>query len=105
MVKRKQVFAYKDEYLKLGFTSIEVNGKVRPKCVLCLTVLAHHSLNETKLRQNLESNHAKFINKSLEVFKEKEHQVKQSRIDRPTAWGEIIIYSHSHAVRASFVVV
>ena len=71
--------------------------------MLCLTVLAHNSLKETKLRRHLESNHGNFVNKSLEVFKEKEHQVKRSRIDRPTAWGGII-YSHSHAVRASFAV-
>ena len=71
--------------------------------MLCLTVLAHSSLKETKLRRHLESNHGNFVNKSLEVFKEKEHQVKRSRIDRPTAWGGII-YSHSHAVRASFAV-
>ena len=89
--------------LKLGFTSIEVNGKVRPQCVLCLTVLAHSSLKETKLRLHPESNHGNFVNKSLEVFKEKEHQVKRSRIDRLTAWGGIT-YSHSHAVRASFAV-
>ena len=103
MTKRKQVFTYNDEYLKLGFTSIEVNGEVRQQCVLCLTVLAHSSLKETKLRRHLESNHGNFVNKSFEVFKEKEHQVKRSRIDRPTAWGGII-YSHSHAVRASFAV-
>ena len=90
MAKRKQVFAYKDEYLKLGFTSIEVNGEVRPQCVLCLTVLAHSSLNKPKLRRHLESNHGKFVNKSLEVFKEKEHQMTRSRTDRPTAWGGII---------------
>ena len=71
--------------------------------MLCLTVLAHSSLKETKLRRHLESNHGNFVNKSLEVFEEKEHQVKRSRIDRPTAWGGII-YSHSHAVRASFAV-
>ena len=103
MAKRKQVFAYNDEYLKLGFTSIEVNGEVRAQCVLCLTVLAHSSLKETKLRRHLQSNHGNFVNKSLEVFKEKEHQVKRSRIDRPTASGGII-YSHGHAVRASFAV-
>ena len=88
MAKKKQVFAYNDEYLKLGFTSIEVNGEVRPQCALCLTILAHSSLEETKLRRHLESNRGNFVNKSLEVFKEKEGQVKRSRIDRPTAWKE-----------------
>ena len=32
MAKRKQVFAYSDDYLK-GFTLVEVNGEVRPQCV------------------------------------------------------------------------
>ena len=35
MAKRKQVFAYDDDYLKLGFTSVEVNGEVRSQRVLC----------------------------------------------------------------------
>jgi len=32
MAKRKQAFAY-DNYLKLRFTLIEVNGEVRSQCV------------------------------------------------------------------------
>ena len=103
MAKRKQAFAYNDDYLKLGFTSVEVNGEIRPQCVLCLKVLAHSSLKETKLRRHLEANYKKFVNKTLDVFKEKEHQVKQSRIDCPAAWGGVA-YSHNKAVRASFFV-
>ena len=41
MAKPKQVFAYNDDYLKLGVTLVEVNGEVRPQCVLCLKALAH----------------------------------------------------------------
>ena len=41
--------------------------------MLCLTVLARSSLKETKFRRHLESNHENFVDKSLEVFKEKEH--------------------------------
>ncbi|CAK8692179.1 unnamed protein product [Clavelina lepadiformis] len=37
----------------------------------------------------------------LDVFKEKEYQVKRSRFDHPTAWGRLV-YSHNKAVRASF---
>ena len=103
MAKRKQVFAYNDDYLKLRFTSIEVNGEVRPQCVLCLKVLAHSSLKEAKLRRHFEANHEKFVNKTLDVFKEKEYQVKRSRIDRSAAWGRVA-YSHNKAVRASFSV-
>ena len=35
MAKRKQVFAYNDDYLKMGFTSVEVNGESRPQRMLC----------------------------------------------------------------------
>ena len=59
MAKRKQVVAYNDDYLKLGFTSVEVNGELRPQCVLCLKVLAHSSLKEAKLCRHLEANHEK----------------------------------------------
>ena len=38
--------------------------------------------------------------KTLDVFKEKEHQVKRSRIDCPAAWGGVA-YCHNKAVRAS----
>ena len=59
---------------------VEVNGEVRPQCVLCLKALAHNSLKEAKLLRHLETNHEKFVNKIIDVFKEKEHQVKRSRI-------------------------
>ena len=60
-----------------------------------LKVLAHSSLKEAKLRRHLEANYEKFANKTRDVFKEKEHQVKRSRIDRPAAWGGA--YSHNKA--------
>jgi len=76
MAKRKQVFAYNGGCFKLGFISVKVNGEVRPQCVLCLKFLAHSSLTEAKFRQQLESNHEKFINENLEVFKEKKTSVE-----------------------------
>ena len=82
---------------------MEVDGEVRPQCVFCLKHLAHSSLKEPKLCRHLESNHEKCVNKTLEVFKEKEHQVERSRIDRPSAWGGVT-YFHNKAVRASFFV-
>ena len=71
--------------------------------MLYLKVLAQSSLKEAKLRRHLEANHEKFINKTLDVFIEKEHQIKQSCIDCPAAWGGVA-YSHNKAVRASFFV-
>ena len=71
MAKRKQVFAYNDDYLKLGFTLVEVNGEVRPQCVVCLEVLAHSSLKEAKLRRHLEANHENSSTKFLMCLKKK----------------------------------
>ena len=36
VAKRKQAFAYTDNYFKLGFTSVEINGEIRSQYVLCL---------------------------------------------------------------------
>ena len=71
--------------------------------MLCLKVLAQSSLKEAKLCRYLEANHKKFVNKTLDVFKEKEYQIKRSCIDRPAAWGGVT-YSHNKAVRAFFFV-
>ena len=56
--------AYKDNYLNLGFTSVKANGEVRQRCVLCLEVLAHSSLKETKLRRCLETKHVKYVDEN-----------------------------------------
>ena len=60
-------------------------------------------MKEAKFRWHLEADHEKFVNKTLDVFKEKEHQVKRSRIDRPAAWG-IVAYFRNKAVRVFFFV-
>jgi len=51
---KRQAFAYNDNYLKLGFTSVEANDEIRPQFVLCVEVLAHRSLKEAELRRHLE---------------------------------------------------
>ena len=76
MAKQKQVFAYNEDHLKLELTSMELNGEVRPQRVFCLKLLAHSSLKEAKLHWHQESNHEKCVDKTLEAFKEKEHQVE-----------------------------
>ena len=45
----------------------------------------------------------KIRQKALDIFEEKEHQVKQSRIHRLAAWGGVA-YCHNKAVRTSFFV-
>ena len=103
MANRKQVFSYKANFLKIGFTSVEVNDEVRPQCVLCFKVLAHSFLKETKVKRHLKSKHEKYLDKSHEFFKSKELHAKRSRIDRPSVWRGVA-YFHKDAVRASFSV-
>ena len=100
MAKRKEIFSHNEDFLKFGFTSVEVNGEVRPQCVLCLEVLVHSSLKEAKLQWHLKSKH-EYLNKDYEFFKSKELHAKRSLIDRPSIWGEVA-YSHKDAVQASF---
>ena len=85
------------------FTSVEVNGQVRPECVLCLEVLAHSSLKKTKLKRHLESKHEKYLYKNHEFFKSKELHAKLSRIDCLNIWGKAA-YFHKDAVRTSLSV-
>jgi len=68
IAKRKQAFAY-NNYLKLGFTSVVVNGETRPQFVLCLEVLAHGSLKKLNYRVK----YVKYVGKILELFKD--HQI------------------------------
>ena len=64
--------AYANNYLKLGFTS--VNDETRSLRVLCLEVLAHGSLKD-KILWHLEQKYVKYVDENLELFKEKKHQV------------------------------
>ena len=64
MAKRKQVLTCNDNYLNLDFTSVKVNGEVRPQCVLCVEVLGNSSLKEAKLRRNLETKHVKHVDEN-----------------------------------------
>jgi len=103
MAKWEQAFAYNGDYgWNLRFTSVEVNSEVQPQWVLCLKVFARSSFKEAKLRLHLESKHVKYVDENLEVFKEKEQQVKRNHIDRPSTLA-VEACSHSKAVPASFL--
>jgi len=74
MAKRKQECACNDNYLKLRFTSVEVNREIRPQCVLCSEDLAHGSLKQAKLRWHLGQKRVKYVDEYLELSKEKKHR-------------------------------
>ena len=109
MAIRKQIFSYNEDFLKSGFTSVEVNGEVRLQCVLCLEVLTHSSLKKLNfngtLNLSMKSTLAKITKpySTLAKIKSKELQAKTSRIDCPSIWGGVD-YSLKDAVRASFSV-
>jgi hypothetical protein len=46
---------YSIKYVSLGFINIDVDGKDRPQCLLCMNVLAADSMNSNKLNRHLET--------------------------------------------------
>ncbi|CAG4975756.1 unnamed protein product [Colias eurytheme] len=71
---------YDDDYIKLGFTSIEINGETRPQCVLCATVLSNDALKPAKLERHLKTVHPKFCNRSREFFEGKLTSLKKMKL-------------------------
>jgi len=59
--------SYDKAFLKLGFT--EFNGK--PKCVICLKVLAEESMKRNKLERHLVKNHPGCVDKPVQFFEHK----------------------------------
>ncbi|XP_046976463.1 SCAN domain-containing protein 3-like [Vanessa cardui] len=71
---------YDDDYIKLGFTSIEINGETRPQCVLCATVLSNDALKPAKLERHLKTVHPKFCNRSREFLEGKLTSLKKMKL-------------------------
>ncbi|XP_076036535.1 zinc finger BED domain-containing protein 5-like [Oratosquilla oratoria] len=101
MAQRKTQLVYKPEFLKFGFTEMrERSGNIRPQCLQCLQVLACESMKENKLKRHLQTVHPKFVEKPLSYWKDKEEQIKRSRIDTPSS----SFFSLEKASLASFEV-
>ncbi len=63
-VSKSAVRRYNSNFIKYGFTSIEENGVVKPKCGVCLMVLGNSSMNPAKLKRHLKS-HKEFAKKPI----------------------------------------
>ncbi|GFT10767.1 zinc finger BED domain-containing protein 5 [Trichonephila clavipes] len=50
---------YSQEYLNFGFTITEVNGEVKPLCVICSKILPADSMKPNKLKRHFETLHAR----------------------------------------------
>jgi predicted transcriptional regulator len=53
MRKRK----YQEDFIKVGFTSLVINGSERPQYIICFEVLANESFNVNKLMRHLKTKH------------------------------------------------
>lgn len=73
---QKKERKYQDQYIQFGFTFIEEKGKHRPKCVICLEILASESMKPSKLKRHLETKHPQYINKDKQFFKRHENALK-----------------------------
>ena len=71
---------YNSDYIKFGFTSIEINKEVRPQCVICATVLSNEALKPTKLERHLKTNHANFSDRPSEFFAGKLENLKKMKL-------------------------
>ncbi|XP_025415580.1 zinc finger BED domain-containing protein 5-like [Sipha flava] len=73
---QKKERKYQDQYIQFGFTFIEEKGKHRPKCVICLEILASESMKPSKLKRHLETKHPQYSNKDEQFFKRHENALK-----------------------------
>jgi hypothetical protein len=71
---------YDGEYIKLGFTSIEINGQTRPQCVICATVLANDALKPAKLERHLKTVHPNYCDRPREFFEGKLINLKKMKL-------------------------
>lgn len=71
---------YDDDYIRLGFTSIEINGETRPQCVICTTVLANDALKPAKLERHLKTVHPNYCDRPREFFEGKLINLKKMKL-------------------------
>ena len=72
---------YDESYLQCGFTSIVVNNKERPQCVLCNKVLSNDSMRSAKLKHHLHHVHSHSKDKEKTYFERQSGASKKMRLD------------------------
>ena len=71
---------YDNDYIKFGFTSIEVNRETRPQCVICAVVLSNDALKPAKLERHLKTVHPNLSDRSPEFFSGKLENLKEMKL-------------------------
>jgi Fe-S cluster assembly ATPase SufC len=77
--KKRKNLKYDDSYLDFGFTSTEVDGEEKPKCVLCLKILASECMLPSKLKSHLDITHPSIVSKSRDYFSRKLRELNQQK--------------------------
>ncbi|XP_057184172.1 zinc finger MYM-type protein 6-like [Triplophysa rosa] len=87
---------YVDNYLELGFIQ---SSDGRPKCVVCLQVLANEAMKPAKLKRHLKTKHPGLKDKTIDFFRRKseEYMLQKTRLVNLATTSE-------KAQRASYLV-
>ena len=98
MASGKKKRLYSDEYIKYGFTSININNIERPQCVICLKTLSADRMKPSLLRKHLETCHPELKDKYPSYFQRKESGI--IRLDTAGKFNQLSV----SAIEASYVI-
>ena len=73
---KAKVRKYDDKYIEFGFI---VNSDGRPKCVVCLQVLANEAMKPAKLKRHLVTKHPQYQGKSKDFFRRKSEEYTRQK--------------------------
>ena len=62
----------------MGFTSVLDDGKEKPQCVLCYTVLSNEAMKPSTLKRHLQQKH---VEKDLNFFERQKLSLKRQKLD------------------------
>ena len=72
---------YSESNLKMGFTSVLDDGKEKPQCILCYTVLCNEATKPSKLKRHLQQKHPEHVAKDLNFFDRQKLSLKWQKLD------------------------
>jgi hypothetical protein len=78
-------------HLSMGFTCAGSEHEQQPQCVLCYELLSNKAMKPSKLRRHLESKHKEHATKPIEFLKNKEQELRQSRVWGKNYWRVIFL--------------
>lgn len=100
MASGKKRRLYSDEYIKYGFTSININNIERPQCVICLKTLSADSMKPSLLSRHFGTCHPELKGRDPSYFERKESGVKKSRLDTTGTFNQLSV----SAIEASYAI-